>query len=150
MLSIQLHKTPLAASYQHHLDGLQAFIVEDDAHSLVAISNALSEFGATYKRNTTGLNVVDQITKCQPDFVLLNLDLPFGDPVAIREHLNNTPTTTHIPVIAVADANSFVDDDWLEAHRFSALLTKPIPRSQLPELIHTVLDEDESAARFIS
>ena len=149
MLSIYLNKHPLSAK-QQHLDGLKAFIVEDDAHSLVAMSNALRELGVTYKRNTTGMNVVDQVKKCQPDFVLLNLDLPFGDPIAIRERLNDNPTTAHIPVVAVADANSFVDDDWLESHQFSALLTKPIPRSQLPALITTVLDESESAARFIS
>ncbi|HLV36261.1 MAG TPA: response regulator, partial [Spirillospora sp.] len=65
----------------------QALIVEDDAHHLLALSSLLSDFNITYKRNTTGANVLSQARRLQPDFILLDLDLPDDDPFAIYEKL---------------------------------------------------------------
>ncbi len=69
------------------LENKWALVVDDDAHSLVAISSMLRDLGIRFKRNTTGAKVPEQMRSMNPppDFVLLNLDLPHGSAFTINE-----------------------------------------------------------------
>lgn len=120
---------------------LHAFVIEDDAHSLVAIGSLLDELGIAYKRNTTGANVVRQLQEMQPwpDFILLNLDLPEGDAFAICRELRASPCTQTIPIIAVADN---FPPEMLRAVRaggFDAYVLKPLPRRCFSQCLQRVI-----------
>jgi CheY-like chemotaxis protein len=117
-----------------------AYIVEDDAHSLLAISSLLDELGIHYKRNTTGAGVVQQIGAMapKPDFVLLDLDLPDGDAFAICATLTSEPGS-HIPIIALTDRCTDDLKGRMQASGFAGLVHKPLPRRCFLDYVQRIL-----------
>jgi CheY-like chemotaxis protein len=122
-------------------DDRWALIVEDDAHSLVAISSILRELGIQFKRNTTGANVPEQIHSMSPspDFVLLDIDLAQGDAFTINQHLQSDSDARAIPVIALASADDYAVRKRVQSAGFAGLIVKPLPRRQFGELINRIL-----------
>lgn len=123
------------------LESKWALVVEDDAHSLVAISSLLRDLGVRFKRNTTGANVPQQIAEMQPlpDFVLMNLDLASGEAFNIQRRIRATPGLRAIPVIALASAEDFQLRQQVERAGFAALVFKPLPRNQFGDLLQRIL-----------
>jgi CheY-like chemotaxis protein len=119
-----------------------ALVIEDDPHSLIAISNLLSELGIRYKRNTTGADVAAQALHMQPrpDFILLDVDLPLADPFHIVAMLQNHPELAHIPIIFISDRATLDLLDRARSYGCAGVLTKPLPRRQLGELFRRVLE----------
>lgn len=126
-------------------NSLWTLVVEDDAHSLIAISVILRELGIDFKRNTTGSGVVQQIEEMnpKPGFVLLNLSLPDGDPILIASEIRATSELSRIPVIAIgAEANTDLIHR-LELAGFSGFIPKPLPRKKFPQLLRHILKGDK-------
>lgn len=123
------------------LDQKWALVVEDDAHSLVAISSILRELGIRFKRNTTGANVPQQMREMNPPphFVLLDIDLPNGDAFIIQQRIQATPALRSIPVIALASESDLEAREQVERAGFSALVLKPIPRREFVSLLERLL-----------
>jgi CheY-like chemotaxis protein len=119
---------------------VQALVVEDDAHSLFAISLILRDLSIDFKRNTTGAKSVQQLMSMDPlpDFVLLDLDLPGADAFSILRKLSADPKTQHIPIIAIGDSNCI--DLQSRALKVGAVefLLKPFSRRQFAELVAQV------------
>jgi len=118
----------------------QALIVEDDAHHLLALSSLLSDFNITYKRNTTGANVLSQARRLQPDFILLDLDLPDDDPFAIYEKLRADQELRPTPVIAIGERR-LLDQllPRIHASGFAGYIAKPIARPEFQDLLTKIL-----------
>jgi CheY-like chemotaxis protein len=75
-----------------------ALVVEDDALNLVAITNLLKELNIQYKRNTTGMDVLQQARAMQPlpDVILLDMDLPYSTPYTICTAIRSDSLLAHI------------------------------------------------------
>jgi CheY-like chemotaxis protein len=112
------------------MDGAWAFVVEDDATSLLAISTLLDDLGIAYKRNTTGSDVMAQLRAMRPapDWIFLNLDLPAGDAFAICDQLRRDAAWKQTPVIAIADEFSAPVQQRVRDSGFTAMILKPLPR----------------------
>lgn len=82
---------------------MSVLVVEDDARSLLSITRLLQSLGVRYKRNTTGAHVAEQVNLMRPSLVLLNVDLPDGDPYEICDHIRHNPATADIPIVAMGD-----------------------------------------------
>ncbi len=123
-----------------------ALIVEDDAHSLIAISSLMKELGIRYKRNTTGANVPAMIDSMEPrpDFILMDTDLPDGDPFKICDEIRSNPYTAHIPVIAISDEFPSTMTRRAKASGFSAMLLKPLPRKDFSSILDNLLGSSGS------
>jgi CheY-like chemotaxis protein len=119
-----------------------ALVVEDDAHSLVAISSILRDLGIRFKRNTTGANVVSQLRAMTPlpDFILIDTDLSGGDAFVILRQMQATGETAAIPVIGFGAAQEFAARQRARSAGFAAYLPKPLPRRQLGNLLARILD----------
>lgn len=125
---------------RERFDNVWALVIEDDAHSLIAISKLLREHGISFKRNTTGAQVVRQITEMQPrpDFILLDLDLPQGDSLQICSAIQRSPSLSSLPIIAIGD----LQVEMLPRLRrcgFASFLPKPLPRKQFAEYLGRIL-----------
>lgn len=123
-------------------NNIWALVVEDDAHSLVAIAAILRELGIQYKRNTTGAGVLRQIRAMQPppNLVFLDLDLPGGDSLAICQAIRVQPDLGNIPIIAIGPASMVAYRGQLMAAGFTGLIVKPLPRVHFPALLQTALE----------
>jgi CheY-like chemotaxis protein len=122
-----------------------ALVVEDDAHTLVAISSILRDLGIGFKRNTTGANVIEQIRAMNPtpDFVLLDIDLPHDDAFTINQLIHSDTTVHNIPVIAVGSVIDFALRQRLQREGFATFVRKPLPRRQFGDLLQHVLGGNE-------
>lgn len=129
-----------------------ALVVEDDAHNLIVISALLKEIGLRYKRNTTGANVVSQVNEMypRPAIVLLDLDLPDGDPYQICADIRQNPYTDNIFVIALRDESVPAQDAALLKHGFTAVLSKPLSRREFAETLAELLGGGGGWARGCS
>ncbi len=109
----------------------QALIVEDDAHNLLALGSLLRGLNIRYKRNTTGADVLPQARRMRPDFILLDMDLPYGDPFAIYAKLRQDSDLKNVPVIAIGDSRLLNElHPRILKSGFAAHLAKPIaPRA---------------------
>jgi len=118
-----------------------ALVVEGDAHSLMMIGSILRDLDIFYKRNTTGAQVVEkaEVMEPQPDFILLDLDLPQGDAFSIVRSLKEHPDLCHIPVIAISDDSSHATADRVRHAGFNGFIAKPLPRRQFGDLVEQVL-----------
>lgn len=116
---------------------VHALVVEDDAHSLFAISLILRDLEIQFKRNTTGAKTIQQVMAMEPlpDFILLDLNLPGADAFSILRKLATDPKTRHIPIIAIGDSNCI--GLQAQAIKMGAVefLLKPFSRRQFADLI---------------
>ncbi len=127
------------------LEDKWALVVENDAHTLVAISSILRDLSIRFKRNTTGENVVEQLRAMtpRPDFILLDIDLPRAQAFIINRHIQADPTLRAIPVIAVASVIDFALNKRLQYDGFATVVSKPLPRRQFGDLLRRVLGGEE-------
>jgi CheY-like chemotaxis protein len=122
-----------------------ALIIEDDAHSLNAISNMFREQGIRFKRNTTGANVLQQLRHMhpRPDFILLDLDLPQADPFDITTSIRLDPNLHDIPIICLGEADTHQSVKRAQQSGCDSFLTKPLPRRQFADMLHRILNGEQ-------
>ena len=122
-----------------------ALVVEDDAHSLVALSSLLRDLGIRFKRNTTGVNVPEQIHAMipPPDFILLDLDLASVGALTVHRQLQLDAETRDIPVLALGLIDDFVLRQKLQREGFAAFILKPVPRRSFGDVLQRVLDGEQ-------
>lgn len=122
-----------------------ALIIEDDAHSLCAISNILRDHGIEFKRNFTGANVVQQLRTMHPtpDFILLDIDLPQADSFEIVAAIRSDHNLGKICIICLGED---VTDQLVERAQQSgchSFLTKPLPRHEFPQVLRKILSGEQ-------
>lgn len=121
-----------------------ALIIEDDAHSLMALGSILRSLHIQYKRNTTGAKVLPQARRLLPDFVLLDMDLPDGDPFLIHAALQADPELRNVPIIAIADSKLIENlRPVIERSHFAGYLPKPVAHQDFEDLLRDVLTEED-------
>jgi len=122
----------------NHLWGL---VVEDDAHSLIAVTAIFKELGIRYKRNTTGAQVAQQLHVMRPfpNFILLSMDLAESDPLVICQSIRFDPLLSQIPVIAMGSATSLSRQPQIKSYGCAGFLLKPLPRKQFGLLLQRIL-----------
>ena len=123
------------------LEDKWALVVDDDAHSLFAISSMLRDLGIHFKRNTTGAKVPEQMRSINPppDFVLLNVDLPHDSAFAINKLIQADPAVRNIPVIAIGATNSIPVRQQARHSGFASYIAKPLPRRKLGSILQRIL-----------
>lgn len=121
-----------------------ALIIEDDAHSLMALGSILRSLHIQYKRNTTGAKVLQQARRLLPDFVLLDMDLPDGDPFLIHAALQADPELRNVPIIAIADSKLIENlRPVIERSHFAGYLPKPVAHQDFEDLLRDVLTDED-------
>lgn len=127
------------------LEGTWALIIEDDAHSLVALSSLLRDLGIRFKRNTTGADVLEQARAMNPlpHLILLNIDLEQGDAFGIQKRIRTDPQARAIPVVALASTNDYAMRERVQRAGFAGLIVKPLPRREFGQMVNRVLSGEQ-------
>ncbi|CAG0965241.1 Polar-differentiation response regulator DivK [Gammaproteobacteria bacterium] len=133
------------------LNNLWALVIEDDAHSLIAISNLLREQGIRFKRNTTGANVLEQLRSMQPqpDFILLDLNLPQANAFDLVTAIRREPQLAEIPIICLGDSTTHQSLERAQQCGCHGYLAKPLPRRHFADLIRRILNGEQFWARAV-
>jgi CheY-like chemotaxis protein len=73
-----------------------------------------------------------------PDFILLDMHLPLGDPYKICRMLQSDPMLAGIPVIALCDETNRYSPQIRHAG-FAGSIAKPLPRRHFGDFLTRVL-----------
>ena len=95
-------------------------IVEDDPATREMYRSALRMAGLSLVVAADGVAALHQIDEAVPDVVVLDLDIPHVNGIAILEELAASPRTAGIPVLVVTGT------DWQLPRAPAAVLPKPV------------------------
>ncbi len=122
-------------------ENVQALIIEADAQTLRALSNLMTELGIQYKRNTSGQHVARQADVVKPNLILLDVDLPEGDPFAICQALRQETALAGVPIVAIGEEKWAGQRAELEAQGFFSLIRKkPLPHREFSSYLAQILN----------
>jgi len=117
-------------------------VVEDDSTTQVAVRKALESAGHTVSVASNGDEGLAAITREKPDLLLLDIMLPKVDGFEICHVVSKLPEEDR-PVIvlmtALADILDSLKEDWLIQTGARKLLTKPLDRGHLIEVVDELL-----------
>lgn len=114
-------------------------VVESDAICLLSISGTMETLGLRCKRNTSGARVLEQVREMRPRLILIDLELPNGDPLEIAAALRADITTMYIPIVGISDEQTLAILTRYQKCLFAGWLTKPISRQALSALVNPLM-----------
>ncbi len=110
-------------------------LVEDNEMNLDMLSRRLQKRGHTVYVARDGMAAVERTQEFKPDIVLMDMSLPVMDGWEATRRLKASPSTRHIPIIALtAHAVSGDREKCLEAGA-DDYATKPVQFNELLDLI---------------
>lgn len=81
-------------------NAIKILVVEDNAESMYLVTFLLERAGYTVIPATNGLSAVQQCQEALPDLVLMDIKLPEIDGYEATRRIKQTPSASHIPIIA--------------------------------------------------
>lgn len=110
-------------------------IVEDNDKSRKLARDVLQYGGFRTLEAGTGAEALILARVALPDVIVLDIQLPDGDGVAVLRRLRAEPATAAIPVVAVTAYAMAADRERLLAAGFDGYLAKPISVHAFPEQV---------------
>jgi two-component system, cell cycle response regulator DivK len=114
-------------------------VVEDNERNLKLIRDVLQFAGYEIVEATSGEQGVALAQDCEPDLVLMDLQLPQMDGTEALRLLRESPRTRDVPVVAVTAFAMREDRERAFGAGFDGYLQKPISIRALPEQVRGVL-----------
>lgn len=108
------------------LTGFTVLVVDDEPDSIEVAQTLLELCGAKVVTATNGKVGLQQVAEHEPDFILSDLSMPVMSGWEMLEALQKTPTSQHIPVIALTAHAMLGDRNKALAAGFHNYLTKPL------------------------
>jgi CheY-like chemotaxis protein len=110
----------------------RVLVVEDNPLNLKLVRDVLTAWGYEVLSAMTGEEGVALATTCEPDLVLMDLQLPGFDGYEALRRLREHPALQAVPVVAVTAFA--MEEDHERAHQsgFDGYLEKPISVRDLP------------------
>jgi len=118
-------------------------ITDDESNIRMMVRTALESDGYAVREAKNGSEALDSIEKQLPDLVVLDLNMPGLDGMAVLEHLKKLAATNRPRVIILTAFGSIATA--VRATRLGAVdfLEKPITPTELRQTVRSVLTEPE-------
>jgi DNA-binding response OmpR family regulator len=118
-------------------------ITDDESNIRMMVRTALESDGYAVREAKTGNEALESIERQLPDLVVLDLNMPGIDGMAVLEHLKNL-AATHKPRVIILTAFGSIATA-VRATRLGAVdfLEKPITPTELRQTVRSVLTEPE-------
>lgn len=114
-------------------------VVEDNPANLLLACAVLARAGYRTLEACSAEEALDCLRSARPDLILMDIQLPGQDGLALTRQLKADPATAAIPVVALT-AHAMVDDEQkARAAGCDGYLTKPINTRALPQQVAAVL-----------
>ncbi len=122
------------------MTGQRILVVEDNERNLKLIRDVLQFAGYEIVEASSGEQGVALAQDCEPDLVLMDLQLPQMDGMEALRLLRTSPRTRDVPVVAVTAFAMREDRERAFGAGFDGYLEKPISIRALPEQVRGFLD----------
>jgi two-component system, cell cycle response regulator DivK len=120
--------------------GQRILVVEDNERNLKLIRDVLQFAGYEIVEASSGEQGVALAQACDPDLVLMDLQLPQMDGMEALRLLRESARTRDVPVVAVTAFAMKEDRERAFGAGFDGYLEKPISIRALPEQVRGFLD----------
>jgi CheY-like chemotaxis protein len=110
-------------------------IVEDNAANMMLVVAVLERAGFRSAQASSAEEARHVIERERPDIILMDIQLPGEDGLSLTRELKTSPTTAHIPIIALT-AHAMKGDEILAiAAGCDAYVAKPIDTKTLANFV---------------
>ena len=116
-----------------------ALVIEDNENNMELITFILETNGYSTMRAENGRDGIYAALNNQPDFVLLDIQLPDMDGSEVLHAIRNDANGIHLPVIAVTSYAMSGDRERLLAQGCTGYLEKPIDPSTIIDSVRSIL-----------
>ena len=114
-------------------------IVEDNPRNMRLLEMTLRAKGYTLLTATDGGEALDMAVRERPDLIIMDIQLPKVNGLAVTRKLRETPEFRHTPIIAITAYAMKGDREKAIEAGCDAYLPKPINTRELPEVIAAML-----------
>jgi CheY-like chemotaxis protein len=125
--------------YVHSRQSQQAsekiLIADDSRFQVELLSKFLSGKGMLVMSASDGLQAWTMAVRTQPDFIVLDLNMPAGSGIDVLKRLQTSTKTASIPVIGVTGSTDAAAEQNMRAMGAVAFLTKPVDLERLYSII---------------
>ena len=127
--------------------GRRVLVVEDNPLNLKLVRDVLTASGYEVLPAVTGEEAVTLAATCEPDLVLMDLQLPDFDGYEALRRLREDPALQAVPVVAVTAFAMREDHERANAYGFDGYLEKPISIRDLPGQVAAFIGRGHADAR---
>lgn len=124
--------------------GEKILIVEDNPLNMELVSDLLQVRGYQVIEATTGKQALELVRQHHPDLILMDVQLPGLDGLAVTKMLKSDPATEDIIVVAITAHAMRGDEAKVYAAGCSAYIAKPIDTRELPRVVSRFLEKKQS------
>ena len=117
-------------------------IVEDNDNIRLLLRDILTYHRFTVLEANNGTDGIRMVRECNPDLVLMDIQMPVMDGITAGTVLKNDPVTSHVKVIAITSLAMKGDREKILAAGFDDYIAKPINTRQLPLIVNRHLMEE--------
>ncbi len=114
-------------------------IVEDNPRNMKLLEMTLRAKGYTLLEATDGGEALDTAIRERPDLIIIDIQLPKMNGLAVTKKLRETPEFRHTPIIALTAYAMKGDRERALNAGCDAYLPKPINTRELPGIIAAML-----------
>jgi len=118
----------------------RVLVVEDNLASRELLVELLSSLKCDIRTATDGAAALESVRSFRPDLILMDIQLPLMDGVAVLRAIRRDPALQGIRVIAVTAYAMQGDRERLLQEGFDGYLCKPIDVATLLSEVRKVLD----------
>ena len=116
-------------------------IVEDNEKSMKLVRDILQHQGHTTLEAPTGREGVRLATEARPDLVLMDIQLPDIDGIAVLREIRANAALDAVPVLAVSASVMPDEQQKIVSSGFDGFITKPIQLKLFREAVQRCLAE---------
>ena len=114
-------------------------IVEDNEKNMKLVRDILRHQGHATLEAVTGTDGVRLALEERPDLVLMDIQLPDIDGIAVLQEIRRNAALDAVPVVAVSASVMPDEQQKIVASGFDAFITKPINLKQFQETVKRFL-----------
>ncbi len=122
-------------------------LVDDDQNILKSLRIFLEMEHFEVRTASSGSEALDEVTRCAPDLIVLDVMMPQMDGFEVLERLKSSTSTATVPVIMLTAKSQ--DGDVLQGYRQGAAsyMTKPVNYDELVDNIRLIFSTEEIEMR---
>jgi len=120
-------------------------VVEDNDRNRRLMRILLRANGYEVIEAATGKEAMDYLKTQKPDLILMDIQLPYTDGLALTREIKNGAETSDIPVIAVTAHAMRGDRERILEAGCDGYISKPINTREVPLIIANILEKTEKS-----
>jgi CheY-like chemotaxis protein len=118
-------------------------VVEDNPMNMELAVDLLELQGHEVLSAATGRDALEICGREKLDLILMDVQLPGMDGLAVTKALKENPKTRHIPIVALTAYAMKGDEERMLSHGCAGYIAKPIDTREFPKAVERFIDKIE-------